>query len=499
LRDDLSADDLGLSAYKGSNLETINGIIKAAETGRIPVGSVMIIEALDRLTRLSLDDAYQLFRSVLKAGIEIYTDRADRHITAADLNNPMSLMMTVVELDAAYQYSDKLSYRIKASWIAKNKRALERQHIKLRLPSWIISKDGKYIVDKAKAKVIHRIFKMYNEGYGAYSIAKIFNKEAVPNIARKQTNSTNRWRQTYIYFILNAKEVIGYYCGVKPEVSDFYPAIIAEADYYEAKAKAKERNTYKGQRNNAPHIFSHLLKCGSCGDGIGIHHTPKVNYLCCSNRRYGACRTPYLLQRPVQFALMAVIANANPEAEHHKDDQTKIKELEAKLKAVESKLATASAMFNETPSNTLAKNIQAFEASRDAFSYELNTLVETKYIVDHRNDWRDVKAMLEADLKSKGLFPYTVIPVSLKMVNNEMVTIRHTEQEPITDIIALRESLRQYIDRININIPKMQADILFKNGKQVSVLFKKSNSYPRRYFYKTGKMDWTEIDREPNR
>src|ERR1700720_2685472 len=61
LDETLNAQDLGLSGYKGSNLKTIEGIIKAAEQGSIPQGSVCIVEALDRLTRIKLDDAYQLF------------------------------------------------------------------------------------------------------------------------------------------------------------------------------------------------------------------------------------------------------------------------------------------------------------------------------------------------------------------------------------------------------------------------------------------------------
>ena len=55
LREDLCVESLGLSAYKGSNLKIINGIIEAAKAGGIPKGSVMIIEALDRLTRISID------------------------------------------------------------------------------------------------------------------------------------------------------------------------------------------------------------------------------------------------------------------------------------------------------------------------------------------------------------------------------------------------------------------------------------------------------------
>ena len=99
-------------------------------------------------------------------------------------------------------------------------------------------------------------------------------------------------------------------------------------------------------------------------------------------------------------------------------------------------------------------------------------------------------------LKENGLYP-TIIPLSIiQNDSGEIEFIRHTDAEPTDDIIALRECLRQYIDRININIPNMQADIRFKNGKQVTVNFKKTKQYPRRYYYKTADKDWTEIGRK---
>jgi DNA invertase Pin-like site-specific DNA recombinase len=55
LREDLNIADLGLSAYKKQNIGSLKAVQAAAESGNIPKGSVMIIEALDRLTS-SLSD-----------------------------------------------------------------------------------------------------------------------------------------------------------------------------------------------------------------------------------------------------------------------------------------------------------------------------------------------------------------------------------------------------------------------------------------------------------
>ena len=55
-REDWNYENLGVSASKGLNIETIREIISKVPKV-IPAGSVMIIEALDRLTRLDLEKA----------------------------------------------------------------------------------------------------------------------------------------------------------------------------------------------------------------------------------------------------------------------------------------------------------------------------------------------------------------------------------------------------------------------------------------------------------
>src|SRR5262245_46087980 len=60
----LTLHDLGLSAYDGENLEdtaALGEFIKLCEAKRVPPGSFLIIERLDRLTRKDLREAIKLF------------------------------------------------------------------------------------------------------------------------------------------------------------------------------------------------------------------------------------------------------------------------------------------------------------------------------------------------------------------------------------------------------------------------------------------------------
>jgi hypothetical protein len=70
LDENLSIADPSLSAYRKANLGPkgkLGAVLLGVQTHKIPKGSVMIVEALDRLTRAQLDEAYDLFRDLLRA------------------------------------------------------------------------------------------------------------------------------------------------------------------------------------------------------------------------------------------------------------------------------------------------------------------------------------------------------------------------------------------------------------------------------------------------
>src|SRR5262245_17499247 len=75
--------DLGKSAYLGKHRENpdrhkLAAFLKLVEGGKIPRGSYLIIENLDRLTREHMRPAVTLFFSLLEAGVNIVTTSPER-------------------------------------------------------------------------------------------------------------------------------------------------------------------------------------------------------------------------------------------------------------------------------------------------------------------------------------------------------------------------------------------------------------------------------------
>ena len=64
----LKMDDKGVSGLRGKNLDeaaALGGFINAVKQGRVPKGSYLLVESLDRLSRMDIDSAFQLFREIL--------------------------------------------------------------------------------------------------------------------------------------------------------------------------------------------------------------------------------------------------------------------------------------------------------------------------------------------------------------------------------------------------------------------------------------------------
>jgi DNA invertase Pin-like site-specific DNA recombinase len=180
LREDLSIADLGLSAYKKQNLGSLKAIQAAAKSGAIPHGTVMIVEALDRLTRTQLDIAFDLFRNILRSGIEIYVDKGSKHYTKESLNNPIDLIISLVEINAAHDYAAQISNRVGKAWKRKREALAQGTKLTKKVPAWIDAKTWQPIPEKAA--VVKRIFNLYAAGNGQPTIVRFLNHDKVPTL-----------------------------------------------------------------------------------------------------------------------------------------------------------------------------------------------------------------------------------------------------------------------------------------------------------------------------
>ena len=392
LREDLCVESLGLSAYKGSNLKIINGIIEAAEAGDIPKGCVMIIEALDRLTRNSVDDAYQLFRRVIKAGIEIYTDRSSRHLTEADLNNPMSLMMTVVELDAAFQYSDKLSYRVGKAWTKKRTLlASDGKRLTKMAVAWVDRDTWKPI--PAREAIVKKIFSMYCNGFGVSAIVRKFNADNVPTFGKGKS-----WSSSYVWQILHTKAVIGefqphvtkssdtgnYYKRIKSgdAIQNYYPAIINPQTFYEVQGKLGD-NTKVRKTDEIGNLFSGVAYC-KCGAKMYLAASNKKGqsrkyYMCRSKVKGLGCNAPSIPYEPIENMFLAtVVENAEKLFKDDSGVSGEIQALRGKLGEIDRQIANITEfVIAGNGTKALVQRQVALETQADEIRLQLN-IAESK-------------------------------------------------------------------------------------------------------------------------
>ena len=108
--------DLGKSGYKGFN--RIHGALKEfidlVEQGKIPKGSVLIVEHLDRLSREKVSDALTLFMNLIQKGIKIVTLQDNMEYDKKSIDkNSLQLLISITLMSAAHDESSK---KIKRSW-----------------------------------------------------------------------------------------------------------------------------------------------------------------------------------------------------------------------------------------------------------------------------------------------------------------------------------------------------------------------------------------------
>ena len=276
----------GDSAFTGKHRinpdrHALAGFLKLVEAGKVPRGSYLVIENLDRLSREHIQPALLLALNLLQAGVRI-VQLKPAEMVFDDKSDTLPVMMMMMELSRGHGESAMKSERVGAAWAEKKLAARERrdqpprkkdkrvtQSLTDRLPGWVEERNGKLQPIPAAAAVVRQIFQMATSGYGAPSIIKKLTDDGVPSIGR-----TPRWTRAYIGTILNGRRVLGEYQPrdrdgkpVGDPVADYYPAVVSEDEWLQARAAVQQRRRFRGRKGDAQvNIFAGLLKHARDGD-----------------------------------------------------------------------------------------------------------------------------------------------------------------------------------------------------------------------------------------
>jgi DNA invertase Pin-like site-specific DNA recombinase len=292
----LSLRDEGVSAFRGKHRtnpdeHALAAFLQLVKSGRVPEGSYLVLENLDRLTRESIVPAVNLFTGILLAGVRVVQlSPVEQVFTAgADIT---SIMLALVELSRGHSESKMKSERVGGAWRQKKRCAADRA-LTSKVPGWIAVTDvirdarGRFVdatfkLIPERATTVRRIYDLALAGYGGRTIARTLNDEGVPVLGR--TTFKGRpvvWADTTIRFLLTTRAVLGEYqpCrgpGQTPDgdpVAGYYPAVIDPETFHAVQGALATRNRVgRGRRGKHVNLFSGLLRDARDGGHLAYNH-----------------------------------------------------------------------------------------------------------------------------------------------------------------------------------------------------------------------------------
>lgn len=300
----------------------LGGFLELVKAGKITVGSVLIVESLDRLSRADVLTAQSQLIDIIRSGIDVVT-LADKYRYSRN-NDFSQLIFSLMSMARAYDESQVKSVRGKAylAQLHEDVKAGRKARVH-HLPSWLeqtqigTSKEYEFTL-RESASTVQKIFELYEKGYGIAKIAIWLNENGVLTLQesrRPNPDRTKIWRRKAVGEILNSVAVRGDLVIGDTIVEGYYPAAVDPVtwwrvnDRYNNKStKATNGRTGLGYTN----LFSGISKCFHCGGparviGGGSGHRyitcekiKETGELCTGKGRYGKTSLRYdILEKAV--------------------------------------------------------------------------------------------------------------------------------------------------------------------------------------------------------
>lgn len=317
--------DEGLSGYTGKNITdgALGAFLKAIEAKQIEPGSFLLIEDIDRLSRLPVMEALGVFQQIIGAGVTIVTLRDGQKYSIERLRNDWTPLMPVLfAMARGHGESQLKSDRIGKAWARKKIDARESlKPIGNNCPMWInYSEETGYALDPDRTALVKRVFQLYIDGYGLVVISRMLNEEGI------RTSRGRAWGASSLDRILKNRASIGEYqpgsgtgkarSKAGDAIRNFYPAAIDEVTFHRAqKARTSRRVSGASRQPKSYNVWQGIAKCDLCGSALHLidkGSPPKsIKYLHCYASKKGVCKAGYLRLEVAELVFREVLAKMN--------------------------------------------------------------------------------------------------------------------------------------------------------------------------------------------
>lgn len=332
LDEGLALADLGVSAYSGDNVArgALSGFLAAAESGRIPKGSILLVESLDRLSRAAIPEAVGLLTSIVRAGVRVVSLIDGHEWNERTIEDSTSFLLSVLLFSRAHEESATKAKRVSEQFQKKRESGMPVVSFG-HGPGWAFPKQDRsgWQVDTAKAEVVVRVFELAAAGHGGIAIARQANQDGWPLPWRVRKNTATRWEHTGVSRLLRDRRTLGEWQPKRmvagkltvdgDPVADYFPRIVSDELWFRVQTALGGRDGPQRIRGVKADIFSGLFYC-SCGERMDRKAPAGRGYprYYCLGRKNGASEcvpvSETVLLGPVLSAIAQVEQSAfNPD------------------------------------------------------------------------------------------------------------------------------------------------------------------------------------------
>jgi DNA invertase Pin-like site-specific DNA recombinase len=307
----LALSDAGSSAFSGQHLGSdgaLGQFLALATKGQLGPNPVLLVEAIDRLSRLEpMDGLRQVVFALADAGVAVVTLEDGATYSRDTLNNdPSSLIVLVVKTQAAHEYSKRLSTRINATW-ERTRAAIKAGVIDRgsHCPHWLDfdPATNSFAINDHNARSMRRLYELAEQDLGHTLISRRLNEEGLPTARGKRWTAAGvkqciedeapcgvRTLTKYEPVVENGKRKL------KPvsteRVEGYFPILIAPERRLAVLARSAGRRTNtgsRGRRGECLWLGQGVTICATCGSICGHARSGggnrAVSYVRCRARK----------------------------------------------------------------------------------------------------------------------------------------------------------------------------------------------------------------------
>jgi DNA invertase Pin-like site-specific DNA recombinase len=373
--DSLSFQDLGVSGYRGRNIThgELSEFLDAVKSGLVEKGSYLIVENLDRVSRLPFKKAARVLQDICDMDINVVT-LSDQTIYTKD-SDVADYIRAALEFERANKESARKSEFSNSNWQRlRTKAAATNRVMSNNAVSWLIVEgekdDRRFVINEEKATTVRMIAEMFLSGKGCQAIARALNDGNVPML-----RNGAMWHPRSVHSILTNPAIAGrYVMGEKarqkkePPIDNYYPALISVEQFNEISLMLNNNGNVKN-RAEIVNPLAGLCFCFSCDSKMtrdnNINKGRTYEKLICSAAKVGKCSGSY---KSIDLSHVFDQVKAIVFSEKLFDDEVganKLSQLKFLQAASETQISQAlELMFLQGHSKALGDRLKAVEAEK---------------------------------------------------------------------------------------------------------------------------------------